>query len=446
MEEKLFSDRYLVKLIVPLVFEQALAITVGMADTMMVSTVGEAAVSGVSLVDMINNLIISMMAALATGGAVVTAQFLGAKRKTDAQESANQLLYLMVLFGIGFAAFAILLKRPLLRFFFGSIDEDVMENALIYLTITALSFLSLSVYQGSAALFRSMGNSRITLVISIIMNVTNVIGNAVCVFGLKMGIAGVAVPSLISRTLAAVIAGVLLLNPKLDIHYVKEIPHLNMDNIRKILYIGVPSGLEGGLFELGRVVVVSIIATFGTVQIAANGVANNLDAFSIITSKAMQLAMITIIGQCVGAGDSRQIRYYTEKLMKWTYAMQFAIGIILLLGLNFLLSLYGLQQETIQLAKLLILIHCMFGFAMWPVAFVLPNMLRACNDVNFTMVVSIFSMLVFRIGTSYILGMQYKMGAVGVWIAMIIDWTFRLTLFIGRYFKGSWKKTAGLTS
>ncbi len=443
-EKRLFSDAYLRKLIIPLIFEQALAITVGMADTMMISTVGEAAVSGVSLVDMINNLIISMMAALATGGAVVTAQFLGAGKKKDAVKSANQLLYTMILFGVTFAALAILFRRPILRLFFGAIEEDVMENGLRYLMITALSFPFLAVYSGSAALFRSMGNSRITLIISIIMNAFNIVGNAVCIYGLHMGVEGVALPSLLSRSLAAGISLVLLFRQDLDVHYVFERPHLDGMNIRRILYIGVPSGMENGMFELGRIVVVSIIASFGTIQIAANGVANNIDGVSIIISKAMQLAMITVIGQCVGAGDEAQIRFYTKKLMVWNYVMHITWGIVILLSTNSLLGLYGLQKETLDLAKTLIYIHCIYGLFAWPLAFVLPNMLRAANDVRFTMIAAIFSMVIFRIGLSFVLGSHLKMGAVGVWIAMTVDWTFRMLVFIGRYARGSWKKTAGL--
>ncbi len=443
-KKRLFSDAYLRKLIIPLIFEQALAITVGMADTMMVSSVGEAAVSGVSLVDMINNLIISMMAALATGGAVVTAQFLGANKQKDARESANQLFYTMTLFGLIFMAFAILFRVPLLRLFFGSIEADVMEDCLLYLWITALSFPFLAIYSGSAALFRSMGDSKITLVIAVIMNLINVIGNALCVFVFHMGVAGVAVPSLISRGIAAVISCILLLNRNRPVHYTLEVPRLKLQSIRRILYIGVPSGMENGMFELGRVIVVSIIAAFGTVQIAANGVANNLDALSLISSKAMQLAMITVIGQCVGAHDEEQIRFYTRKLMKWTYVLHIITDGLILLGTGWILQFYGLEAETLHLAKILAYIHNGFGLFMWPVAFVFPNMLRACNDVRYTMVVAIFSMVTFRIVGSFILGAYLGLGAIGVWIAMIIDWTFRLSLFGIRYHRGDWRRTAGL--
>ena len=438
--ELLFSKKDLRKLIVPLVFEQALAITVGMADTMMVSSVGEAAVSGVSLVDMINLLIFSVLSALATGGAVVTSQNIGARKTEEACRSAKQLLYTVIAVSFVIAAAVILAKKPLLRLLFGSIENDVMENAIIYLLISAVSFPFLAVYNACAALFRSMGNAQITLKVSILINIINVVGNAVCIFGLHMGVAGVAVPSLISRAVGGIVLYVLLKNPDNMVHFIKEKFRIEWDVIRKILYIGIPSGIENGIFQLGRVLVVSIISVFGTVQIAANGVANNLDSMGCIVGQAVSLAMITVIGQCVGAQDEKQIRYYTKKLLLIAYTATAILNTIILLCLNPILSLYGLSAETTRLAYILVMIHDGCAIFMWPAGFVLPNMLRACNDVKFTMIVSIFSMFTFRIGFSYLIGVQMGMGAIGVWIAMVIDWVFRITLFVGRYLSGRWKK------
>lgn len=436
----LFSNKDLRRLITPLIFEQTLAITVGMADTMMISSVGEAAISGVSLVDMINNLIFCILAALATGGAVVTSHHIGARNYEKARKSAKQLLYAVILFSLFLTGFVLLFRLPLLKIFFGSIEENVMRNAIIYFMISAVSFPFLAVYNACAALFRSMGNSQITLKVSILMNIINVAGNALCIFVFQMGVAGVAIPSLISRAFAGIVLYILLKNPKHSIHFEKEPFHLDFGIIKSILYIGIPSGIENGLFQLGRVLVVSIISEFGTIQIAANGIANNLDGMGCIVGQAMNLATITVIGQCVGANDEKQIRYYTKKLLLITYVVSaFVIGFILT-NLNSILSLYGLNQETTGLAALLIRIHNGNALIMWPIAFVLPNALRACNDVKFTMYVSIFSMFVFRVGLSYVIGIYFGMGAIGVWIAMIVDWIFRLSMFVGRYVSGSWKK------
>ena len=436
----LFSNEYLKKLIWPLVLEQLLAVTVGMADTMMVSNVGEAAVSGVSLVDMINNLIFAVFSALATGGAVVVTHFLGARRKDDACRSSNQLLLTVVVFSIAITVLSLLFCRPILRLLFGKIDSDVMENAEIYFLISALSFPSLAIYNADAALFRSMGNSKITLVVAAIVNIVNVIGNAVCVFGLGMGTAGVAVPSLISRTLGAVILHVLLCNPSLDVHYVKGYrPDFSL--IRKILYIGVPGGIENGIFQLGRVLVVSIISGFGTAQIAANGVANSLDTCGCVIGQAMSLAMITVIGQCVGAQDEEQVKYYTKKLLVIDYIASAIVIAGILLFLHPILRIYGLSPEAERISWVLVMIHNGVAALLWPLAFVFPNMLRACNDVKYTMVVSIASMFIFRVGFSYVIGVNMGMGVIGVWIAMVIDWVCRVTFFLARYWKGTWKKT-----
>ena len=313
--DRLFSRKDLQRLIVPLVFEQALAITVGMADTMMVSSVGEAAISGVSLVDMINNLIFSVLAALSTGGAVVVSQNLGAKKVNEACHSAKQLLYTVIFAGTVIAVLCMIFRIPLLRLFFGRIEDDVMADGLTYLMITALSFPFLAVYNACAALFRSMGNAQITLKVSVLINVINIVGNALCIFVLKMGVAGVAVPSLVSRAVGGLILYVLLRNPREVVHFIKGHFEVEWSVIRKILYIGIPSGIENGIFQLGRVLVVSIISGFGTMQIAANGVANNLDAVGCIIGQAMNLAMITVIGRCVGANDEKQVRFYTGHLL-----------------------------------------------------------------------------------------------------------------------------------
>ena len=440
----IFTNKDLKKLIVPLIMEQALAITVGMADTMMISSVGEAAVSGVSLVDMFNNLVIAVLAALATGGAVVARQFVGANKPEEACRSAKQLLWINALITVLVSLLVIIGHRFILNLFFGKIEEDVMRNAIVYLIISALSFPFLAVYNACAALFRSMGNSQITLKVSMLMNIINVGGNAICVFGLKMGVAGVAVPSLISRAVAGLCLYVLLRNPDHLIHLGRERFRFEWPVIRKILYIGIPSGIENGIFQLGRVIVVSIIAGFGTVQIAANGVANSLDSMGCIIGQGMNLAMITVIGQCVGAGDLAQVKYYTKKLLLITYAATAVMNSLILLFLHPILGLYGLGAEATELAYVLVMIHDGLAILLWPASFVLPNMLRACNDVKYTMTTAIFSMVTFRIGLSLVFGVHMGMGAVGVWIAMAVDWIFRVCCFAGRYLRGTWRKYCNL--
>ena len=434
----LFTQKELLVLTGPLLVEQLLEVTVGMADTMMVSRCGEAAISGVSLVDMINNLIIVLFAALATGGAVVVSQYLGAKEQKHANASSGQLILLSALLGVGVGVFCFVLARPMIRLCYGSIDADVLEAGVLYLRITAVSYPFLAMYNAGAALFRSMGNSKISMQISILMNVINIVGNAVCIFVLGMGVDGVAWPSVLSRAVAAV----LILNRCYQKGHMLTVPKtIRLDGrmAKRILGIGIPSAFENSLFEAGRILVVSMISTFGTVQIAANAVANNLDGMGVIPGKALSLAMITVVGQCVGARDYEQAVHYTRKLTLWAYLTMGLFNGAILLFLRPLVGIYELSGATMELAIQLVTIHAGCAIFFWPLSFVLPNALRAANDVKFTMIVSILSMAVWRLGFSYLLCVRMGWGAVGVWIAMVIDWLCRVTCFVTRFRSGVWK-------
>lgn len=435
----MFSNDALRRLIIPLVIEQILAVSVGMADTMMISSAGEAATSGVSLVDMINNLIINVFAAVSTGGAVVASQYLGHKDREKACEAADQLLFITALIALVIMGLAIGFRQGLLELLYHGIEPDVMRNALIYLVISALSYPFLSVYNSCAALFRSMGNSKISMQVSVVMNLINVAGNYWFIFVMKWGVAGAALASLIGRATACVILYVRLHNPKLEIQTGTHAFHVNVGMIRRILHIGIPGGIENSIFQLGRVLVVSIIATFGTVQIAANAVANNLDGMGILPNQAMNLAMITVIGQCVGADDYDQAEYYAKKLMKITYLVGGLCCLTVILTMPLSLRLYGLSAETLKLAAILVVIHDGCAILLWPAAFTLANVLRAANDVRFPMCVSIASMLIFRVGLSYLIAGGLGLGAIGVWLAMVVDWIARATFFIIRYRSGKWK-------
>lgn len=439
----LFSNKDLKQLIVPLLIEQVLSVSIGMFDVVMISSLGEAAVSGVSLVDMINVLMLNLFAALATGGAVVAAQMLGAHDRDGACDSARQLIFIALILSLASLVPLFLLRHVILRLFFGSIAADVMHNALIYYCFSLASYPFIALYHACAALFRAMGNAKVSMMISFFSNLLNIAGNALFIFVFHWGVAGAAAATLISRAGAAAATYFLLKNPLHEIHIDAASAFRPKGAlIRRILYIGIPNGLETSLFQLGRVLVVSMISGFGTVQIAANAVANNFDSLGCIPGQALSLAMITVVGQCVGARDLAQASHYAKKLTKLAYLFTGGVNALILLSLPLTLRFYHLSAETLRLSALLILIHDGCAILLWPAAFTLPSALRAANDVRFTMVISIFSMWTFRILFSYIIGVRLGMGALGVWLSMVLDWIFRAAAFIFRFHRGGWKKYA----
>ncbi len=423
--------------------EQVLSITVGLADTIMVSSVGEAAVSGVSLVDMLNVLIINIFSALATGGAVVVAQLLGARDRKRACDASRQLYLVVIAISLGMAVLVMLLRTPLLRLLFGSIEDDVMDSALTYLTVSVFSYPVLAVYNAGAALFRAQGNSRISMLIAGLINIINLIGNSVLIFVLDWGVAGAALSSVFSRGVAAVVITVLLLHPGHTVTLrtgTRFRPDFSL--IRRILQIGVPNGLENSLFQLGRILVVSIIALFGTTQIAANAVANNLDAVAVIPGQAMSLAMITVIGQCIGAGDTAQARYMAKKLLKITYIINGACCLLTMAATPLVLRIYSLSPEALSLGMTLIFIHNGCAALIWPASFTLPNVLRAANDVRYPMICSVASMMLLRLASGYVLAVMFGLGAIGIWIAMVGDWLCRTICFALRFHGTRWLRFA----
>ncbi len=436
----MFSRKNLTKLIFPLIVEQFLAVTIGMADTIMVSGVGQAAVSGLSLVDSINILLINIFAALATGGAVVASQYIGREDRESACVSAKQLIVSTTLFSLIIMVLSLIGHTAILDLIFGNVEADVMSNAQTYFIISACSYPFIALYNSGAALFRSMGNSKITMITSIIMNLVNVVFNAILIYKFNMGVAGAAIASLISRLLGSIIMLYLLRNDNNEI-YIDSYKHLGFkpDTIKKILTVGIPTGLENGMFQIGKIALQSLIATFGTAAIAANAIANNFASLEVIPGMAIGLATVTIVGQCIGANNYDMAKKYMLKLMKYAYIIMFFLNITILIFAKPLIGFYNLSSEVTDIAMQLLICHGVGAMVIWIPSFTLPNGLRAANDAKFTMTVSIFSMWVFRIGFGYLLGKFLGIGVLGVWIAMIIDWTFRSTMFLTRLFNGKWR-------
>lgn len=443
----LFSGTDLKKLIRPLIAEQLLAVSVGMVDTMMLSSCGNSAVSGVSVVDMINVLIINIFAAFATGGAVICANEVGlAKSKSDspdyfaARNSAKQLVFVLFVFSVIMAAAVFFMRGQILEWGFGNLNGESIEYAKTYFAVSAVSYPFIALYNGFAAIFRTIGKSRVTMIASVAVNIINIIGNAILIFVLDLDVLGAAIATAFSRAVGMVILMVLIMNKRYDIHInfrERFVPKL--DTVKKILKIGIPGGFENGIFRLGRIIVISMISIYGEVEVAANSVASNLDSLGCVPGQAIGLAMIPVIGQCIGAGDEKAADYYRKKLMKISFISMGIINAAILLTLPLTLGLYNLTRETLQLAGILVLLHAGFaGASLWSFAFVTPCALRAAHDVKFTMIVSVSSMICFRMVLSYILGVFCGIGIVGVWIATIADWVFRASMFAWRIKSGKW--------
>ena len=435
----LFTGKQLRALILPLIVEQFLGIFVGMADTMMVASAGEAAVSGVSLVDSLNVLLIVLFVALTTGGSVIISQHLGAKSYSDALKSAQQLLLSTTSLSLLMTAIALLGNYWLLHFIFGNIAPDVMGHARIYFFILAFSYPFLAIYNSCAAIFRAMGNSKISMTASLVMNLLNVCGNALLVFCFHMGASGVAISSLISRMFAAAFLLLMLRRPDQLITLKTYSLQFDTGIIRKLLYIGVPSSIETSIFQIGKMLVLSVVAGFGTSATTANAVSNSLSQFALITAAAIGTAMITISGQCIGAGAYDLAVSYTKKLLLLSHGILAATNLIMFFACPYLLPLYSLTPETLQTATLLIRVHSIGAIFLYPESFMLTNTLRAAADVKYPMVVSILSMWIWRVGFSYILGIYFHMGVLGVWVAMLSDWLCRSICFGLRFRSGVWK-------
>ncbi|MGL4336073.1 MAG: MATE family efflux transporter [Turicibacter sp.] len=437
----LFSNMDLFKLFIPLIIEQFLGYLVGLVDSIMVSHVGEAAVSGVSLVDFLMQLLISLFAALATGGAVVAGQFLGNKDGEQAKKTTNQLIWFAGLTSVGMMVFIYLIKPIILNVLFGQITAEVYENANTYFMIVVSSIPFLALYNVGAAIFRTTGNSKLPMQIMFAMNILNVIGNAIFIYGLEMGVAGIAIPTLVSRMLAAVLMVALLLNQKYELHLKKCLTHtFDWAMIKRILHIGVPYGLENGLFYFGRIVVLSLVSTFGTVAIASNSVAGTISTFTTMTGMAINLGMTAIISRCVGSGDYEQVKYYHKKIMLIVYATHFVTNTAIIMLLQFILNVYNLSVETSALTYQIVLWNAIMSVIIWPLAYTQPVTFRATGDAKYPMMIATTTMFLCRIVMAYVLGSYLGFGLFGTFIAMFLDWIVKAIIFTVHYLRGKWMK------
>ena len=438
----LFTRSALLRLLIPLVIEQLLLMTVGMADTVMVTTAGEAAVSGVSLVDNINILIIQVFSALSTGGAVVVSQYLGRQDVQSAKTAAKQLLYIMTAAALLLTGVAMIFREHILTLIFGQVEPAVMDSAVIYFLLTAAAYPFIGIYNAGAALFRAMGNSKISMYNTLIVNIINVSVNALLIYGYRMGAAGAGIGTLVSRVAAAVLI-VILLNHRGNALRIEGLFHVKFSRatVKSILSIGIPNGMENGMFQIGKLLVLGLITSFGTSAVAANAIAGSIAGILNMPGTAIGLGIITVVSRCMGAGDPDQAAAYTRKLVGVSYAFMSTLSVFLFITADFWVSLLHLSPEAAEMAALCLRICTAGTVPIWPAAFTLPYSLRAAGDTVYTMIVSLCSMFVCRVALSYVFAIAWglNLGLAGVWLAMLVDWVARAAFFFSRYRRGKWR-------
>lgn len=438
-QQHMFTNRMIRSLLIPVVLEQLLNSIMGTADTMMVSNVGSAAISAVSLVDSINILVIQAFSALAAGGAIVCAQYIGQQNQERANESARQVLFIITLISIVVSAICLGFKKPLLRLIFGSVEADVMRASEIYFFYTALSFPFIALYDAAASIFRAQDNTKGPMTISMISNIMNIVGNAIMIWGFHMGVAGAAIATLISRIFCALVVLIQLRKDRQPIvvrDYLKIRPDWLM--IGRILGIGIPSGVENSMFQLGKLAIQSTVSTLGTVAIAAQAMTNILENLNGIAGIGVGVGLMTIVGQCMGANRKDEAVYYIKKL-----SVIAEVTIIVSCLLVFILTrpvtmLGGMEKTSADMCWHMVMWITIVKPIMWVLAFVPAYGLRAAGDVKFSMISSCAVMWLCRFCLSVLLIRGLGFGPMGVWIGMFADWTVRAVLFTWRSHSRKW--------
>ena len=440
-KSELFSDRDLRRLIVPLFAEQFLLMLVGIADTFFVSFAGEADVSGVSLVNSFNTVLIFLFTALSSGGAVIISQYIGRKSARQASRSAGQLLMISVLLSAALAALILCFRTPLLHLLFGRVDADVMAACETYLLITTWSLPALAIYDAGAALCRSVGRANVTMYISTAANVLNIVGDFLGVLVWKQGAAGVAYPSLLSRILSAVLVTVWCFRAGGEVRYhLWDVFAWDGRLLKQVMGVALPNGVENGVHQLVKVALSSMVALFGTTQIAANGVAQSIWSLASLMGLAMAPVFTTVIGQCMGANDIGAANYYFKKLDRISFVLSVLWNGLIFALTPLLLNCFAVSAETKQLVLWLVLINNIFNGLAYPFAGPLGSGLRAAGDVRFTMIVSVSLTIAARLAFSALFGLWLGWGVIGVALGMSIDLVFRGAIFLHRLHSQAWTK------
>ena len=435
----LFPRRALWMLLIPLIIEQMLNSLMGMVDTLMVSRVGAEAISAVSLVDSINNLVLQVFAAMAAGAAIICSQYLGRKAEKGCNDAAKQIVLTVVVISSVIMIIGVGFRKPLLHLIFGSVEEAVMTNAQIYFLITALSYPFIALFQAGAAFYRACGNSKFTMKTALIANVANIVGNTLFIFVLQMGAAGAAISTLISRALCAFVVFYALRKPGYAIqlkNYFSIRPDLNL--IVKILAIGVPSGIENGMFQFGKLAIQSTVSSLGTAAIAAQAMTIIFENVNGMAAVGIGIGLMTVVGQSIGAGRQEEAKYYIVKLAGYAEVAMIISCILVYIAARPVTVLAGMSEESTALCMQMILAITIVKPILWVPSFTPPNGLRAAGDVRFSMITATLTMWLCRVALSIFLMRVVKTGPIGVWYGMFADWGVRGVIFTIRFVRGKW--------
>jgi putative MATE family efflux protein len=435
-----WNNKRLFTLFVPLIIEQLLVVMMGIIDMVMVSYVGEHAVSGISLVESINFLFITAFSAIATGGSVVISQYLGRKDEKNACVSAKQLIYISVFISAVLMIFTLFTRRLMLKTIYGNIADDVMKSADIYFIFIAISYPFLALYTAAAAIFRSMGNSKVPMQIVILMNILNIGGNALFIYVMKMGVAGAALSTLIGRIAASVVLIYLLMKDKTRIVNLYGISKIKLDGgiIKRILNIGIPSGLESSMFQVGKILVTRIFTVFGTAAIAANAVGATINSLAFMPGSGYGMGLLIVTGQCIGAGDYLAAKKHTKKIVTLSYLTYLIINIFIFIFMDAIIGFFNLSPEAHNMCALFLRVHCVTSTLFWCPSFVIPNALKAAGDARYVMVIAVCSMWFVRVCSAYLLSYTLNFGPVGVYLAMGADFLFRGIFYAKRWLSNKW--------
>ncbi|MCD8039342.1 MAG: MATE family efflux transporter [Lachnospiraceae bacterium] len=441
----LFDNRALLLLLAPIIVEQLLNSLMGTVDTMMVSTVGSEAISAVSLVDSINNLVIQVFSAMAAGAAIICSQYIGSRDVKQSNKAAGQVTLTVLVISLAIMILFLLGGERLLGFIFGSVEEAVMENALIYFTITVISYPFLALFSAGAAFYRASGNSKFPMKVSAFSNIINIGGNAVFIYVFHWGAAGAAIATLLSRIFCMLVIFYCLRKPKQTIvvrDYLKIRP--DMPLIWKIMAIGIPSGIENGMFQFGKLAIQSTVSTMGTIAIAAQAMTNILENLNGIFGIGVGIGLMTVVGQCIGANRQEEAKYYIVKLTKTAWVGILASCLLVLAITKPVTWLGGMEQEAADMCFRMVAAITVVKPLVWVGSFVIAYGLRAAGDVKISMIVSIITMWCCRVALCIFLVRAFHFGPMAVWIGMFADWSIRAVIFSARFLSGRWLH-AGVT-